>query len=478
MSLDIAEQVYMKKILIISDSKIGQNFVQRAIDTFAKDNLYYVIQPKAVLFENAPPSRFKFFEFDPTSQYKLSNVLKMEFVQVFIAMKNPMDIQHTIENIRVTKKQLRIIVIDHWAMDLEHYNVVQINTTEILASHLFDYLPNVPVVAQNVGLGEGEIMDVLVPFGSSFVYRHVGVIEQKGWRIVAIYRGGKLILPDERKMIHPNDQLLLVGEPSVLNSVYRAIKREIGQFPQPFGTNLYLFIDMIKDDLDEISYLVDKAITVHAKFNNRLIIKVCNPSDIALLELIKSKRSENVMVDVDYQQSYIDDIVLNDVKFYDVGMILVSARMFEKDKMREILFDASVPVLSLAKRSIENIKDAVIVLNDNKDLEKISTTIFDFSAQMGYNMELLKNEDEESSEQDEIIEHYRNLSVIFSKNIHVNFHHDNPIRKLSKREKFLQCIPFTENVLQSRNTTLFSRDIEALYYRLNQYHQLFIPIKI
>lgn len=468
----------MKKILIISDSKIGQNFVQRAIDTFAKDNLYYVIQPHEHTFENAPPSRFKFFEFDPTSLYKLSNVLKMEFVQVFIAMKNPTDLEHTIANIRMTKKQLRIIVIDHWGMDLEAYNVVQINTTEILASHLFDYLPNVPVVAQNVGLGEGEIMDVLVPFGSSFVYRHVGVIEQKGWRIVAIYRGGKLILPDPRKMIHPNDQLLLVGEPSVLNSVYRAIKREIGQFPQPFGINLYLFIDMIKDDIREIIYLVDKAITVHQKFNNKLIIKVCNPSDFEVLNAIKSRRSENIMVDVDYQQSYIDDVVLNDVKYYDVGMVMVSARMFDKEKMREILFDSNVPVLSLAKRSIENIKDAVVILNDNKDLEKISTTIFDFSAQMGYNLELLKNEDEESSEQDEIIEHYRNLSVIFSKNIHVNFHNDNPIRKLSKREKFLQCVPFTENILLSKNSTLFSTDIEALYYRLNDYHQLFIPIKI
>jgi len=468
----------MKKILIISDSKIGQYFVQRAIDTFAKDNLYYVIQPKEQLFENAPPSRFKFFEFDPTSQYKLSNVLKMEFVQVFIAMKNPTDLEYTIANIRATKKQLRIIVIDHWAMDLEAYNVVQINTTEILASHLFDYLPNVPVVAQNVGLGEGEIMDVLVPFGSSFVYRHVGVIEQKGWRIVAIYRAGKLILPDERKMIHPNDQLLLVGEPSVLNSVYRAIKREIGQFPQPFGTNLYLFIDMIKDESREIIYLVDKAITVHQKFNNRLIIKICNPSDLKILNEIKSRRSIDVIVDIDYQQSYIDDVVLNDVKYYDVGMVMVSAQMFDKEKMREILFDANVPVLSLAKRSIENIKDAVVILNDNKDLEKISTTIFDFSAQMGYNLELLKNEDEESSEQDEIIEHYRNLSVIFSKNIHVNFHNDNPIRKLSKREKFLQCIPFTENILLSKKSTLFSTNIEALYYRLNGYHQLFIPIKI
>lgn len=468
----------MKKILIISDSKIGHNFVQRAIDTFAKDNLYYVIQTKADEFENAPASRFKFFEFDPTSLYKLSNVLKMEFVQVFIAMKNPADIEHTIANIRISKKQLRIIVIDHWAMDLKEYNVVQINTTEILASHMFDYLPNVPVVAQNVGLGEGEIMDVLVPFGSSFVYRHVGVIEQKQWRIVGIYRGGKLILPDDRKMIHPNDQLLLVGEPSVLNSVYRAIKREIGQFPQPFGTNLYLFVDMIKDDVKEITYLVDKAIAVHEKFSNRLIIKVCNPSDLALLDKIKSRRSENIVVDIDYQQSYIEDVVLNDVKQYDVGLIMVSSYLFAKDKMREILFDANVPVLSLAERSIEKIKDAVIVLNDNKDLEKISTTVFDFSSQMGYNIELLKNEEEESSEQDEIIEHYQNLSAIFSKNIHVNFHHDNPIRKLSKRENFLQCIPFTEKILQGKSSTIFSTDIEELYHRLNRYHQLFFPIKI
>ncbi len=468
----------MKKILIISDSTIGRHFIQRAIDTFAKDNIYYVIQPKAAVFENAPASRFKFFEFDPTSLYKLSNVLKMEFSQVFIAMKNPTETENTIANIRISKKQLRIIVIDHWALKLEDSNVVQINTNEILASQMFDYLPNVPVIAQNVGLGEGEIMEVLVPFGSSFVYRHVGVIEQNNWRIVGIYRDGKLIMPEERRMIHPNDQLLLVGDPAVLNSVYRAIKREIGQFPQPFGTDLYLFIDMLKDDKKEILHLVEKAIAVHAYFKNRLVIKVCNPSDIGILTKIKEKRDVRVIVDIDYKERYIDEVVSNDVKHYDIGMIMVSSRMFAKDKMREILFDANVPILSLAKRSIAKIRDTVLIMNDNKDLEKISTTVFDLSSQMGYNLELLKNESEESSEQDEIVEHYRNLSAIFSKNIHVNFHHDNPIRKLSKRENFLHCIPFTENILQTKSSTLFSTDIESLYHKLNRYHQLFIPIKI
>ncbi|MBA3024893.1 MAG: potassium transporter TrkA, partial [Sulfurimonas sp.] len=212
----------MKKILIISDGSIGSHFINRVIKTYTSENIYYVIQPNAVEFEDANPARFKFYEFDPTSFHKLANLLKMEFVQVLIAMDNQTDVEVTIKNIRTIKKQLRIIVLNKWNMENEDANVVLVNSKEILSSRLLDYLPNVPVIAQNVGIGAGEIMEVLVPFGSSFVYRHIGVIEQKNWRIVAIYRNRKLVMPSRRRMIQPNDLLLLVGDPEVLKSVYRA----------------------------------------------------------------------------------------------------------------------------------------------------------------------------------------------------------------------------------------------------------------
>ena len=226
----------MKKILIISSGTVGEHFINRVIQAHTSENIYYIVQTKAKEFENASPARFKFYEFDPTSLYKLSNLLKMEFIQVIIAMDSQIDVENSIKNIRAVKKQLRIVVLNFWNMKSEASNVVLVNTNEILASRLLDYLPNVPVIAQNVGVGEGEIMEVLVPFGSSFVYRHIGAIEQKNWRIVAIYRDRKLVMPSRRRMIQPNDTLLLVGEPAVLKSVYRAIKRELGQFPEPFGT--------------------------------------------------------------------------------------------------------------------------------------------------------------------------------------------------------------------------------------------------
>ena len=169
----------MKKILIISDGNAGEHFIQRIMETYTSENIYYVVQMKAKKYDDVNPARFKFYEFDPTSFYKLSNLLKMEFVQVFIAMDTLSDVEVTIKNIRMVKKQLRVIVLNQWNMENEDANVVLINANEILASRLLDYLPNVPVIAQNIGKGEGEIMEVLVPFGSSFVYRHIGVIEQK-----------------------------------------------------------------------------------------------------------------------------------------------------------------------------------------------------------------------------------------------------------------------------------------------------------
>ena len=298
----------MKKILIISSGDVGSHFIQRVSETYSSENIYYVVELKAQEYIDVNPSRFKFHEFDPTSLSKLSNLLKMEFIQVFIAMDNTTDVENTIKNIRLIKKQLRVIVLNQWNLENEDPNVVLINSNELLSSRLLDYLPNVPVIAQNVGIGEGEIMEVMVPFGSSFVYRHIGVIEQKNWRIVAIYRNRKLIMPSRRRMIQPNDLLVLVGEPAVLKSVYRAIKRELGQFPEPFGSNLYLYIDMNLVNHATIEEFVRRAIFVHRKFNHDLIIKIVNPSDFYILQHIKDLSNGSVIIDIEYDN---DDLKIS-----------------------------------------------------------------------------------------------------------------------------------------------------------------------
>ncbi len=468
----------MKKILIISDGTIGEHFIKRTLQTNSNENIYYIVQTKEKVFEDINPARFKFYEFDPTSLYKLSNLLKMEFIQVFIAMNSAIDVENTIKNIRTIKKQLRVIVLNQWNLKNEDPNVVLINSNEILASRLLDYLPNIPVIAQNVGVGEGEIMEVLVPFGSSFVYRHIGVIEQKNWRIVAIYRNRKLIMPSRRRMIQPNDLLLLVGEPSVLKSVYRAIKRELGQFPEPFGSNLYLFIDMNIVCHLTIKDLVKHAVIAHKKFKHDLIIKIVNPNNIEILEDIKEYKSANIMVDIDYDSNNIPNMFFEDIKIYHVGLVIASKEMFKDYKVRKTLYESHVPIFKVSNKDFATLKDVVLILSENRDLEKISSTIFDISEQMNLNIELRNYINEHQAEKEQVIEHFNNLSSIFSKTIKIVEDSQNPILTLKKRKNFLQILPFTSKLTGRKLFSIFSTDSEKLYHKLDDFHQIFIPVQL
>ncbi|MDQ7045966.1 MAG: potassium transporter TrkA [Sulfurimonas sp.] len=468
----------MKKILIISDGNIGSRFIERVNQTYTSENMYYVVEAKAREYTDINQAKFKFYEFDSTSLYKLSNLLKMEFIQVVIAMDNLIDVENTIKNIRAMKKQLRVIVLDKWNIDNEDANVVLVNTKEILSSRLLDYLPNVPVIAQNVGIGEGEIMEVMVPFGSSFAYRHIGVIEQKNWRIVAIYRNRKLVMPSRRRMIQPNDLLVLVGDPIVLKSVYRAIKRELGQFPEPFGSNLYLYIDMNTVNHTSLEEFVRRAIFAHKKFNHDLIVKIVNPSDIYILQQIKNLRDLNVIVDIEYDSVNLKEKFFKDIKSYHVGLVIVSKETFSSHNHRKMFYEAHIPVLKISNRSFSKVKDASLILSDNRDLEKISANIFDISEQLSLNIELYNYLNEHQKDKEQVVEHYYNLSTIFSKSIKIFKENENPIRTLKQKENFIQILPFTHKLTKRRILSLFSTDNELLYHKLDDYHQIFIPVQL
>lgn len=466
----------MKKILIITDCVVGEHFVRRTVETYSKDNLYYVIQTKERTYENAGPDRFKFFTFDPTSRYKLSNVLKMDFVQVMLVMSSRADAIHTLENIRADKPTVRVIMLDQWGLKLDDVHTFTIDVNEQLSARLIDYLPNVPVIAQNVGLGEGEVMEVLVPFGSAYVYRHVGAIEQSQWRIAGIYRDGRLILPNERTLIHPNDLLLLVGDPDVLISIYRSFKRELGHFPAPYGTDIYLFIDMNIDRAEEIIPIVRKSLYIRERLRRKLYIRISNPGDLDVMNELKALRSDDVGIEIDYDSRGEADLLSNDKRHYHAGLIVVSRKLFGIDAIRKVLFDLKVPVLKMAHGQIHNINRAAILLSESEDFEKITTTVFDMASQMEWKIELFEYQQDDNEFREQIEQYYTNLSEIFSKSVDIRKVSENPLRMLKRESRFLQCLPFSESLLQRPLYSTFSMDIQNLSFHLDRFHQLFIPV--
>ncbi len=466
----------MKKILIITDCTIGERLIERAIETYSKENLYYVIQTQPREYENAGPDRFKFFTFDPTSQYKLENILKMDFIQIMLVMRNKQDAVHTLRNIRRVKPTVRVILLDQWRLELDDKYTMVIDVSDQLSARLIDYLPNVPVIAQNVGLGEGEIMEVLVPFGSAYVYRHVGAIEQASWRIVGIYRDRRLILPTEHTLIHPNDLLLLIGEPEVLISVYRSIKRELGHFPAPFGTNIYVYIDMDIDRGPEIVSLVRKARVIQERLQRKVVVRITRPGELEVLREIKAMRGEDLTVEIDYEDREADYLLHNDKRHFHAGLVVVSRRLFHEETIRKILFDLKLPVFKMSQKPIGDVNRTVVLLSESREIEKITTTVFDVASQLGWKVELLEFKQDENSYREQIEQYYRNLSTIFSQTVTIVETEENPLRQLRHEDNFLHCLPYTPAVLQRPIFSLLSTDLQRLYFHLDRYHQLFIPV--
>jgi len=287
-----------------------------------------------------------------------------------------------------------------------------------------------------------------------------------------------LILPSDQKMIQPNDLLVLVGEPNVLKSIYRAIKRELGQFPAPFGSKLYLYIDMAHETHKTILELVRRSVYIRKKLQKPLLIKVINPSDIDHLRQIKSYRQEDVEVDIVFDSTFGEDMILSDIKKHHIGLFLVSGSMFARREVRKMLYHGNVPVLKLANRSFSTLKHSLVILGDDNHVEHISTTVFDVASQLGFDLELIDYAGENKEHSMQVIEHFNNLSTIFSKSIEVIKADDNPIRYLRSYNNFLQCLPFTKKMFENPLKRLFATDPEVLYAKLDDYHQLFIPTQL
>jgi hypothetical protein len=277
-------------------------------------------------------------------------------------------------------------------------------------------------------------------------------------------------------MIQPNDILLLIGSPNVLQNVYNSIKRELGQFPIPFGDNLYCYINMLKMAQDEIKRLTDDALLLHSKFNNKkLIIKIANPTDLECVQKLKKYNNRYVEVIIDYQNGSFEKSVSEDIKKYNIGLMLVTNRMFSSKKVRRVLYQTKISILKLSDQGISCVKTGGVLAYDGTNKEKLSSIVYDVSKQLGLDISIYDFDPENSGVNQDLIDHYRNLSKLYSTNINIKELSDNPILELSDNKEILYFVNFSKNVVGSGIFSHFSTNFEKLHFKFKHSNQLFIP---
>ncbi len=470
----------IKKILIILDGIVAKKLLDRMISANTKDNHYDIIYLDKTILPLEKPSNFTFYNFDPTSQFKLSPLIQNNFyTEVLVILQNKAETTNVIQNIRSINSKLNITVYDKWEIELNEPNIQYYRAVEILSNGLFETLPNIPVVAQNVGLRQGEIMEVRIPFGSSYAYRYIGSIKQKDWKISAIYRNGKLIDVRPSLVLKPNDIILIIGQPKVLNNVYNRISRNHGQFPMPFGKNIYLFLDLLKQPEYEIMVLVKNAkILTQSLSNSKLIIRITNPSTLSLINKIKEQfdDSSDFDIEIDYYKKHISTLITSDKNKYEIGLLMFGNSLLKYQAITKPLVDLKLPIFKSGYEDIKNIKETLIILNDAKSYEQISPIIFDISTQLKTKIKIYDMDPLGDDHDKDLIEYFESLANVFNQEININQAQKNPIKELKQEENILQILPIKETMFEHQFFRFASLDTDMLSFDIELHNQILIPI--
>ncbi len=470
----------MKNVLVILDGQIAKHLVKRMVALNNNLNKYDIVYSDDLILPNNIPSNFTFYKFDPTSYSKLSFVLKKVMYQdALIVLNTKEDTLAVIKNIRTKYKTLNFTIFDMWDLKLNDENIKYYRGNDILSNGLVEQLPNIPVFAQNIGQRQGEIMEIKIPFGSNYAYRYIGSIGQKDWKIVALYRNNKLMNVKPSLVLKPNDVIIIIGKPDVLTQVYSAISKSRNQFPMPFGSNIYIYIDLFIQKEKEVLDAIEDAKILHKRMqNNKLIIKITRPTTVDILNKIdlSIKGLDNVIIDMDYHNLGIQNILKADKTKFDIGLIVLTLSLLDYKEAIKNIVSLKLPIFKVGYENISSLKSTLILLNENKIYEQISPILFDISSQLKIKPKVFDIDPIGDKNSDNLISHLNNLSKIFNQNIAVVSEKSNPIKRLKKEQNILQILPLKEEMFQKRRIKFLSTDSDLLSFDIDKFNQILIPV--
>jgi len=465
----------MRDILIICDGVAAGRFLETIFKQKIFIHNYTVVSyregtiPAGLAGEN-----FKILNFDPTSLEKLKLAASGNFLQTIVVNDDKFDTVCIYKNLRKISLDQELYVVDFWGLEKEfkefsgdsHLKLIDAN--RVLTSRLMGFLPDSPILADNIGVGKGEIIEVKVPIMSAFAYKKIGLFENERFHIPMIYRHNQYIVTKSTTAIYPNDSLLIVGESSALRNVYSSIKRETGQFPMPYGANLYMILDMRNLTEKRLNLVISNARFLRKKFKNKkFYLKIINPSPNSLFEQIKQYDDFIVLVDYSNELNSLE----SEIKKYKIGLIVMRNLSFER--LKSALLPLGIPVLSLANCELESVNKGIIITN-NRDISHEAGVVFDVCSQLEIDIKLYFY-DPNNRRNKGIINDFRTLSEFFKRDFEIIDKNENPILALENEQNFLQFVRFSDDTVKQNLSSVLSRNLDELYYKLSKNHQLFVP---
>lgn len=145
------------------------------------------------------------------------------------------------EVIRLAKEEYAIetiFVVQNTVETTCPFEGVTLLNAEKLLSNRLSSLFRGTMSAQNIGQERGEIRQVTILHSSAARGKTLRELNPKTWTIAAIYRAEKLIVPHGDTFIRAGDEVVVVGEPEILDRELSFLQGGQILFPSQYGTSI------------------------------------------------------------------------------------------------------------------------------------------------------------------------------------------------------------------------------------------------
>ena len=200
----------------------------------------------------------------------------------------------------------------------------------------------------------------------------------------------------------------------------------------------------------------------------------------SILDLIKEsfKDDDTVLIRMDYHYEPMKKQLKNDMKKYDIGMVILTHEMFKIKEYAKEIKALTIPIYKLGEELTGSIKKTTVLVNDVNSYEQISPVIFDVASQLKtktkiFDMDPIGEEVDKTT----LLNHFENLAKIFNQKVEVISNDNNPIRELKKQTNTLQILPLKNEMFKQRFSWKFLyTNPDLISFDMKKYSQLLIPV--
>lgn len=243
--------------------------------------------------------------------------------------------------------------------------VTILNAEDLLANRLSSQLRGT-ISASNIGQERGEIRQITILNSSAARGQSLKEMQPKSWLIAAIYRSGELLVPHGDTIIRAGDEVVVVGEPDVLDRELCFLQGGQILFPSQYGKRIGV-IDG-ENDPDLITQLVQHSEVVG---DVTVSFDTLNPE-------IKS-----------------DAEIRNHLIEHDIGMLFLPPKPiswlarwgFRKSKIMNLMFKSQLPFW--VNNDTDAIQKILVCIRTHKAMSVLGSVAMDVARQFNAELTLL-----------------------------------------------------------------------------------------